>query len=134
MKSYGTTFADYASNIELNPSGGIMLNGTFNDTLMLDTIQLYAIDGNATAFVSQIDKTGRIFWAESIGGKNNVTSHHSTIDKQGNILLSGSFSGKISNDEFDISSQGDEDIYIAKYFNCPEYDDLIKGDTYVCPN
>ena len=134
MKSYGTTFADYASNIELNAAGGIMLNGTFNDTLMLDTMLLYAIDGNATAFVSQIDKTGRIFWAESIGGKNNVTSHHSTIDKQGNILLSGSFSGKISNDEFDITSQGDEDIYIAKYFNCPEYGDLIKGNTYICPN
>lgn len=134
MKSYGTAFTDYANNIVLNPAGGIMLNGTFNDTLMLDTIQLCAIDGNATAFVSQIDQVGHVFWAESIGGENNVTSNHSTLDKQGNIILSGSFSGKVSNEIFDISSQGDEDIYIAKYFNCPEYEDLIKGDTYICPH
>ncbi len=132
IKSYGSPYTDYANHILLNPVGGIMLNGTFNDTLVLDTMQLSALKGKATAFVSQINPQGTVIWAESIGGKNNVSSNHSTLDKQGNIFLSGSFKNNIKNERFNLKSQGEEDIFIAKYHNCPDHPNVIKGETYIC--
>jgi len=131
-KRFGTPYSDYANNINLNPTGGIMLNGTFNDTLMLDNIRLSNVEGNTTAFISQINNQGEVFWAESIGGKTNVTSHHSTLDAQGNIFLSGNFTHTVQNPKFKISSKGNEDIYLAKYFNCPDYSDIIKGNQFIC--
>lgn len=133
MKSFGTPYTDYANNIELNPAGGIMLNGTFSDTLLLDTITLFP-NGKSTAFVSQINKSGKVVWAKSIGGLGNTVGSFSTIDKQGSIFLSGAFSGKLNGESFNKSSHGEEDIFIAKYYNCPEYEQVIIGDNYICPN
>lgn len=132
VKGFGSAHSDYANNIVLNPAGGIMLSGSCNDTLMLDTLIITNTTGKTTAFVSQINSNGDVFWVSSLDGNTDVASQHSTLDAYGNIYLTGSFTKTIENPKSNISSAGAEDIFLAKYFNCPKYKDVIAGEDYLC--
>ncbi|OFX88219.1 MAG: hypothetical protein A2W99_10215 [Bacteroidetes bacterium GWF2_33_16] len=132
VNTYGSPHSDYANNIVLNPAGGIMLSGSCNDTLMLDTLIIANTAGKTTAFVSQINSNGEVFWVGSIGGNTDIASQHTTLDANGNIYLAGSFTNTLENSKYKISSAGNEDIFLAKYFNCPKYKDIITGADYLC--
>jgi hypothetical protein len=132
VRSFGSAHSDFANNIVLNPAGGIMLSGSCNDTLMLDTIMITNTTGKTTTFVTQIKTNGEVFWAGSLGGNTDIACQHSTLDVNGNIYLTGSFTKTLENPKSRISSAGNEDVFLAKYFNCPIYNDVIKGDDYLC--
>ncbi len=132
MKSYGSKYLDHASSLNINRLGGAMLAGSFNDTLFMDSTELACVSYRSDAFVAQFTPEGVVSWAEVIGGSGTIHCQKSTLDSQGNIYISGSFTGQIKNSEDEWISAGDKDVFVARYYNCPEYDQVIVAPDGIC--
>ncbi len=75
-------------------------------------------DGNADVFISKLNADGDFVMARQIGGVNLEQAYAITLDGTGNIFVTGYFNGKCDFDPgsavFNLSAQGDEDIFITK--------------------
>ncbi len=133
LKSFGSMHNDFIQNIKINNKAGVLFNGSLNDTLMLDSLSLICSNDKSESFISQIDESGKVIWSEIIAGENNFISHQSVFDQSGNLFISGNYRGQIEASDFNIQSNGKEDIYIVKYHNCLVLEEkLIQGNPYLC--
>ncbi|UCH14967.1 MAG: T9SS type A sorting domain-containing protein, partial [Bacteroidales bacterium] len=55
------------------------------------------------------------------------------LDSKGNIYIAGSFRNKLRQDGKEVESLGDEDIFVAKFYNCPENYCEIENTDPICP-
>ncbi len=132
FKTFGGKFSDNVRDIKLNRLGGAMITGSFNDTLYMDTLMLNTQSVNKEAFIAQLDTAGMVTWTEVIHGEGGSASNGATLDSRGNLYLMGSFNGKIKAGSQELETLGDEDIFVAKYYNCPEVNDAIESPEYLC--
>ncbi len=132
LNSYGGMYNDRSTQVKLNLLGGSMVLGSFQDSLSMDTVQLSAYGNSADAFVAQFDTTGKVMWAQSFQGDRSNRADAATIDSEGNLYLTGTFKGTLEAGEQKLESLGDEDIYVAKYYNCPDVENPIVHPDYIC--
>jgi WD40 repeat protein len=132
LNSYGGKYNDRSSQVKLNLLGGAMVLGNFQDSITMDTVHLSAYGNSADAFVAQFDTTGSVLWAQSFQGDRSNRAEAATLDSDGNLYLTGTFKGTIEVGDQQIESLGDEDIYVAKYYNCPEVDNAIEHPDCIC--
>jgi hypothetical protein len=104
VKTYGTRYETNANTLLVNNFNGVMVAGSFNDSLLLDSIQLIPKGKVNNVFSAQFTSEGKVTWAENIGGKNG----------------SGIGRGIIT------------DKFVAKYYNCPDEKNVIECPTYIC--
>jgi len=132
LKTYGSIYSDYANDITINKLDGAMITGSFQDTLQIDTLQITTQTTNSDAFIAQLSPQGTATWAKAIHGNQTNQSQGATLDTQGNLYLMGSFTGRLTAGTTQIESKGDEDIFIAKYYNCPLTPNTIEHPDYIC--
>jgi hypothetical protein len=109
---YGNTYA-----------AGVFIGADFDPSPMVN--YLPPANGVSDIFVVKYNKIGQYIWAISIGGSGSETCFGLTGDSLGNIYVTGLFSGT---GDFDpgigtamLSSNGDDDIFIAKYNTNGQY-------------
>lgn len=133
IRNFGGKYNDRSKNIYLNKLGSAMITGSFKDSIEFDAYD-FKTQGNLTdAYVIQLDTAGHVTWAGIIDGEGVSNAKASALDNEGNLYITGSFTGSVDVGEDQISSFGDEDVFLAKYFNCPPADNVIKGLDYICP-
>ncbi len=132
LKSFGGKYVDRSNDIKLNQLGGVMVTGSFNDTVYMDSLQIATLSYYSEAFITQLNALGEVTWAESIQGEGGSSSQGATLDSNGNLYMMGSFNGTMSAGESELESQGDEDIFVAKYYNCPPVLNAIDHPAYLC--
>ncbi len=132
IKTFGGKYSDNVSDMKLNHLGGAMITGSFNDTLYLDTLMINTQSVNKDAFIAQLDTAGMVTWTEAIHGEGGSASSGATLDSKGNLYLMGSFNGMIKAGSQELETLGDEDIFVAKYYNCPEVNNAIEAPQYLC--
>lgn len=85
------------------------------------TFNLAAI-GDPDIFISKFDQSGNFVWAKSMGGSGSDYCKILVVDISGNIYTSGyyAFKGDFDpgNGTFEMTSKGDNDIFISKLGNC----------------
>ena len=117
----GGTAADLIVDMAVDPSGNIVVGGSFEGAPDFDPgsditslVSLGATDG----FVAKYDATGNLLWAAQIGGTTAQRVTAVASDLSGNVYVSGGFTGST---DFDpsaaaqiLTSLGGEDGFVAK--------------------
>ncbi len=88
---------DPANALGLDRQGGVVIAGTFQDSVAFGSIRLQAV-GASEAFVARFDSAGNPTWAVSSQGTagSNAQATGMAVDSSGSIALTGFYSGSIS--------------------------------------
>ncbi|MBN2612053.1 MAG: SBBP repeat-containing protein [Bacteroidales bacterium] len=132
-KHFGSPYYDYAYNLNMDNLQGVYLTGSYSDSIRFGEHLLEAGTKSSNAFVAQASMHGDITWAEKISAESENFSRGSVLDKSGNLYISGSFSDSLTQAGTRIRSAGNEDVFIAKYYNCPETKGAIENALPLCP-
>lgn len=132
-KEFGTWYYDYLSNLDIDNLGGSIITGSMGDTLEIDSLYVKPQSSENFATVIQFSPDGRAMWADCISGHGRNFSNGSAIDNRGNLYFTGSFQNQFEKEGDNITSMGDQDIFIAKFYNCPGQKISISGNLDFCP-
>ncbi len=122
--------ADWAEglDISLDSENNVVITGSFYGTADFDPSDAEAnliSNGHYDAFVAKYSNAGTYLWAINLGGSNLEKSNGIALDSEGNVFVTGYFYGTADFDPSDASvnleSQGNHDVFVAKYNSSGEY-------------
>ena len=118
----------FNTQILLDNSSNIYLNGIFSGTLDFDTGTgncMFTSDNAIGLFITKYDTKGKFIWGEAVQGsdygfleRNDIVCSRIAIDQQRNLYLAGIFGGKL---DFDFSDETHylnskwRSMFLAKY-------------------
>ena len=119
----GTNIQDFGYGVALNGEEEPVVCGYFSETVDFDpSICEFTLtsEGGQDVFFAGYDQKGRFRWAEQIGGLGNEEALCIAIDPSAQtVFLTGYFMGTadfdLSGNTFELTSNGDRDIYLTKY-------------------
>jgi hypothetical protein len=132
-KSIGSDYYDYINRINIDNLNGIVVTGSIGDTIQLDSLKIQPPVKGDAAFIAQFDSLGKTVWGDYIGGTGRNFGSGALLDKEGNLYLCGSFQNTFKRNDDEIKSYGDQDIFLAKYYNCPDQRLSFQGSLILCP-
>jgi hypothetical protein len=120
-KNIGGTGQDIASNISIDYSNNLYINGVFYSTVDFDpgpgTFNLTPF-GSGDIYILKLNSTGNFEWAKKMGGTGLDEVFGLALDTSGSVYSTGNFIGTADFDPGpgvqNLSSAGMEDIYISK--------------------
>ena len=140
---------DEGSAVALDPSGNIILGGSFWGTADLDpgpgSLNLTS-QGNSDLFIQKLDSSGNLLWVRQMGGEQQENIFDLTVDAQGNIYAVGWFRDTADFDPglgtANLISHGFMDIFVLKLDKNGEYEwarsmgggDMDEGDALAVDN
>ncbi|WP_437798175.1 SBBP repeat-containing protein [Sorangium sp. So ce693] len=118
-KAFGGNGSDFSTRVALDKNGGVILAGTFENTLNFDGASLTSA-GSSDVFVAKLDAIGGLDWIKTIAGPSVDRVYGLAVDSNDNIVVAGSFT-----DSADVlggqrmggnhlASKGGEDIFVVK--------------------
>ena len=111
--SAGGSLRDTANAIALDSSGNNLITGIYSVEASFGQTTLSST-GKNDIFVAKVSPAGKVLWAVSAGGASGEDSLGVATDHSGNVFITGSFSGVAKFGNLGISSQGKEDVFVAK--------------------
>lgn len=132
-RSAGSWYFDYATHVNVDNLGGAIITGSTGDTLTVDTIQIPHPKPGDAALVLQFGANGKALWGDCISSQGQNFSDGSVLDSKGNLYLNGSFSNTFEKGDGTLTSFGYQDVFIAKYYNCPASKADVYGLRTLCP-
>ncbi len=127
-RSYGGRYDDRLRNMSLNPAQGLLISGSFNDSLTMDDY-LFSEEEYSNVFVATISHDGEVVWGSQLPDERSRISKKAVLDADGHLYLTGTYRDTTAG----VYALDDEDIYLAKYCNCPELSGLINGRDFIYP-
>ncbi len=110
----GGTLLDYGSGITIDDAGFCYVTGNYKETATFGTYSLTS-NGEGDIFLAKIDGDGNWLMAKKAGGINNDTGNDIIIDEVGNCYITGYFGETANFGTHSVSSNGDTDIFVAKF-------------------
>ncbi|HNX22132.1 MAG TPA: T9SS type A sorting domain-containing protein [Bacteroidales bacterium] len=119
LQSFGNSLNDQMCGSDLDQEGNIYMTGFFYDQIIFgkDTLKSF---GSSDIFIAKINSSGEVEWAKRAGGSSEdvgkgicVTS--SAVYIVGTFGDFATFSSPINYFENQLYSQGNKDLFIAKY-------------------
>lgn len=102
-------------DITADPNGNILLTGSFNGTLILDTTVI-ATMGTNDCFVVKLDPSGNLMWGKLGVGSIVVFPRQIKTDKNGNVIVYGDFRGQAVFDSKTLTAPSlGFNMFIVKY-------------------
>jgi len=112
QRAGGTDF-DYGYGVAVDGSDCVIVTGEFRGHASFGGTTLYA--NSDEIFIAKVDDSGRFLWARQAGGPYEDSGFAVAVDHQGNSYVTGCFVGTADFDSITLQSEGDEDIFVAKY-------------------
>lgn len=111
----GGQFDDQGRAIATDANGNIFITGIAEQNAVFGSVELG--NGWKDIFIVKYSSDGDVLWAKSAGsGNSNPEGGYGICtDIQGNCYVTGAFEGTASFDGTTVTSQGEEDMFIAKY-------------------
>ena len=127
-RSMGGSIQGLGYGIAVDTGGTVYTTGSFLGTADFDpgtdSFSLTTI-GRSDVFVSILDSQGDFVWAKRMGGPGNDQVAAIAVDASGNVHTTGSFRDTADFDPgpgvFDLTSGGNEDIFVSKLGNFTSY-------------
>lgn len=121
--SLGSTMADYVYGLDADPSGVLLVTGTFQGTVDFDPITTFtaASAGLEDIFLCKYSQSSSLIWAKAIGGSNGDAASRIKFDNGTGVILSGAFSSTDFDADpvatFTLSKigAGTLDMFLGKY-------------------
>jgi len=113
-KRLGGAGFDAPNALVLDTSGNLIVVGAFTGTSNFGGSDLTSA-GIIDIFMAKYDANGNHIWSRRIGGSSNDYAWDVAVDAAGNIALTGSFQSTVDFGGGNLTSAGDEDIFVASY-------------------
>lgn len=113
VKSFGGRGDDLAHGIAVDTSGSVLLTGSFEGELTVETTVLTSA-GRSDLFVAVFDSEGTLLSARAAGGTGNDSGFGIATDGQGGAYVTGSLAATATFDGAHLHSAGSDDLFIAK--------------------
>ncbi|MBR9860772.1 T9SS type A sorting domain-containing protein [bacterium] len=122
----GTSAADLPSGVDCDSEGNVYIGGAFFSTMQLSgSVTLTTPGSLGEAYLAKFNSNGKLLWGHAIGGIQDQRILQLKIDPQDNVLITGFYFGTTDFDPgagtANHTSNGQEDIFIAKYNKNGEY-------------
>ena len=105
---------DNGNGICLDNNGNIYVTGFYQGSATFGSTLLPSSGGN-DMFVAKYDTAGDFIWVKHPTGTSGEYGRKIFADASANLYVTGSFNGTSSFDSYMITSNGTQDIFIAKY-------------------
>ena len=123
VNDIGGTGDSKATNIAADNNGNIYVSGYIRGTVTFNLkqggTQKLTSNGDADIYIAKYDiASGNYIWAISMGGSGIDLTNSMAVDNAGNVLITGQFQSAVNfnpKGNFTLSSNGSDDIFIAKY-------------------
>lgn len=112
-KRWGDSGSDFASGAAAIPSGGVVVAGSYQQSIDFGSGPIPSA-GGYDIFVVSLDASGNVLWAKTFGDGADQLSPQLASDSFGNIYVAGGFPGSIDFGCGTVTSAGDRDIFAAK--------------------
>ena len=113
-------------------NGNVLVTGYFRQEYATKKYEVKSRSAWGDLFLLQTDANLNETWHDEPGENAASFSKAFTLDQEGNIVLAGAFNGKLNLQGKNLVSDGDNDILVAKYYNCLQKKAMITGDPFVC--
>jgi hypothetical protein len=115
-KKAGGTWIDYAYSIACDSQNNIYVTGSISGTSVFNSTSLIS-NGSNDYFLAKYDTSGNLLWALNNGGVTAIgdEGYAVSVDNNDNIYICGKFSDTAYFTTDTLISQGNGDIFIAKY-------------------
>lgn len=106
--------ASISGDVAVDDNGNIYLSGEFTRALTFENQTLVSAGGK-DVYVAKFTSQGKLVWAKSAGGIYDDKTPGIAFDNAGYMYLAGSFADQAQFDHHMVTSQGQHDIFLAKY-------------------
>jgi hypothetical protein len=113
-KKFGGANDQNGISLSVSSSGGIYLAGGFFVNADFGTTVLTA-SGGLDGFIAKLSSSGDIVWAKQISGPDWENAYSISLDANENCYVTGYFTGSTNFGGSNLTSSGNEDIFLAKY-------------------
>ncbi|MFI5203844.1 MAG: T9SS type A sorting domain-containing protein [Flavobacteriales bacterium] len=114
--SVGNTSFDFATSVNVDVSGRILLAGYFySDTLVAGSSSLYNAVGGADLFIAAYDAGGTVLWAKNAGDSFPTQATCVATDASGNIFVSGFYENTTTFGPYTLTNTDTlyQDVFLA---------------------
>ncbi len=108
-----TGIGQVARGIALDGSGNCYVTGSYDNFATFGSTTLNTA-GSTDIYIAKCNSSGWL-WAQSAGGSGGDVGTSIAVDASSNVYISGSFSSTANFGSASVSSNGGNDIYVAKY-------------------
>lgn len=121
VKQVGSSGADIANSVALDPSGNILITGSFSGVVDFNpgtAVANQTVISGTDGFVLKLDQNGNYLWAGAFGGNSNDAGEAICTNSLGEVYVSGFFSSGVDFDpgflQVIAMTVGGDDIYVLK--------------------
>lgn len=97
----------------LDKNGSIFLAGSFDETMEIGGGVLTSA-GGSDVYIARLNPSGGHVWSKRYGNASSQSANGISVDEEGNLLVTGSFQGSIDFGGKLLTSEGSDDIFVAK--------------------
>ncbi|XWK90520.1 MAG: SBBP repeat-containing protein [Phormidium sp.] len=112
-KSFGSIGSDAGISIATDSSGNVYTTGIFAGSTTFGSVTLTS-KGSNDIFVAKLDSSGNVVSAIGMGGSDTEQARSIATDNSGNAYITGGFKNTATFGTKLLTSQGNDDIYVAK--------------------
>jgi Beta-propeller repeat len=115
LQSAGSFNSDKVYDITTDTAGAIYLTGSYSGTAIFGSLLKTSQGSSTDIYLAKYDNGGIPQWLQSAGSFSNDEARGIAIDASGFVYVTGYFFGGTLFGNINLSSAGNEDMFIAKY-------------------
>jgi hypothetical protein len=120
---FGGTAGDSGLGVDVDGSGNVVVTGYMSGTANFGGGNLVGA-GNTDIFVASYSPAGIHRWSQRFGGAGSEGGTAVAVDGLGNVLVTGYFPGTIDFGGGNLSSAGNNEIFLVKFGGDPPAPDI----------
>lgn len=113
-KGFGNELNQYTPYVATDGLGNSLVAGTFEGTVDLGGLGFWSA-GMTDIFLGKYDSGGNHLWSRSFGDPLGQWVYGIAVDASGNVIIAGDFHGTVNFGGGPLTSEGDGDIFLAKF-------------------
>lgn len=116
----------------VTPDGNVLMTGYFRQEYTTGKEEIRPKLSRSDIFLLKADANLEVVWHDEPTRDALSFAKSFTLDHSGNIVLAGAFSGQLDIAGQKLASAGENDILVARYYNCLQKKAAILGNPFVC--
>ena len=114
IRSFGGLENDEGRGVAVDPTGDVYITGLFEGDFTYSG-QSVNHSGDQDIFIAKFDTDGNLQWLKDAGGGGDDVGMRIDVNNQNLVCVIGSFEEVASFESTSVTSNGDKDVFLAKY-------------------